>query len=138
MDILIFVFGSMTLFFTGAAMFAFLGEGYKGNVIAGRLALVNVALVGLIVWTACAVNTHIKEPANMTKISCPIQSAFNTAFYVDESGKPHEITGDARFADPTTTEMVVIKTSGGWKWGIYVTEGRTLTLEKKALPEAQK
>jgi hypothetical protein len=138
MDILICVFAGMILFFTVTAMCAFAGEGDLGNKIAFKLLLLNLALGGLLTLTICAINSQINDPANITKISCPIQAAFNSAFYVDENGNPHEIGGDAKFANPATSEMVITKTKGGWKWGIYVTEGRKVSLEKKVLPEAQK
>jgi len=138
MDILIGVFGSIILFFTVIAMLALAGEDRDSNKSAFQLLMFNLALIGLVVLTICAARTHGNDPANITRISCPIQAAFNSAFYVDENGNPHEITGDAKFANPEISEMVITKTKGGWKWGIYVTESRKVSLEKKALPEAQK
>lgn len=141
MDIFIAVFGSLILFLTFITVMAMIDSAKttRSGLEYIKYPLILIpTLIGLLIWDYQAASAHASDPANITKISCPIQSAFHTAFYVDEDGKPHEILGDAKFADPAVSEMVITKTKGGWKWGIYVTESRSVKLEKKALPEAQK
>ena len=142
MDILIAVLGTAIMAVTAILIFTTIFgvvclEDPRTQSALKYVLSIMAAMIGLLIWDYQAVTAHESNPANTTNISCPIQHAFNSAFYVDENGKPHEITGDARFADPTTSEMVIKTLKGGWKYGIYVSGDRRVSMQKKGLAEAK-
>lgn len=130
MDIIIAILATCVFVFAGI-IGAAACDHREGKPIAIGALCVMGAMVALLVWDYCACKSHMSNPANTTYISCPILVVYDTPFYKDENGKPHEITGDAKFADPATSEMCIATLKGGWSYGMYVTEVRRVELRKK-------
>jgi hypothetical protein len=84
------------------------------------------------VWSGKAIADY---SPTVTVVERPIEELRNVPFYFDENDKPVEIKGDGRFADPKTTVVLLKTISGGWKYGLYVTESRRVEFAKKVAVE---
>ena len=88
--------------------------------------------IAIIIWSSSAMSNYNPTPIVLER---PIEELRNVPFYFNEKDKPVEITGDARFADPKTTVVLLKTFPGGWKYGLYVCEKNTVDFAKKAVIE---
>lgn len=63
----------------------------------------------------------------------PIEEFRSIPFYINDEGRPIEITGEAKFADPKTSQFKITVIPGGWKFCMHVTGSRKVELVKKDL-----
>jgi hypothetical protein len=83
----------------------------------------------LVTWSCVAITQHNPKP--IVTYHPLIELGDTTVFYLNTEKKPTVITDNGRFADTVTTVMRTIVYPGGWKYGMYVTEWRSVDMVKK-------
>lgn len=78
--------------------------------------------LGLITWDMLAMREWENDPTHWVITNHEIKVMYNSPFYFDRDMKPHGLEGAEKFADPTKTVVQIKTLTGGWQYGIYVTE----------------
>ena len=87
-----------------------------------------VTSLGIFFWSLLAISNYTATPVVVER---SIEELRNVPFYFDENDNPVEIKGDARLANPKTTVVHIKTIRGGWKYGLYVHDRRTVEFVKK-------
>ena len=132
MDIIFVVFPIIGIIFSVIMTMAWLDSNKRGEGPDPALGyfiriLFGISSLGL-TWACLAQAYHDPTPSISFH---PIEELHNIPFYINENGRPVEVTGDARFADPKTSQFKTTIVPGGWKFCMYVTESRRVELVKK-------
>ena len=98
----------------------YIGFGYS------ILILFAISAMGL-TWSCVAQSYHNPTPVITYH---PFEERHSIPFYINEEGRPVEVTGEAKFADPKTSQFKITIIPGGWNFYMYVTESRKVELVK--------
>ena len=130
MALAIFVFSSFLFLISTVILLGSIDRSTAIDRIIGKVALcTSGSMLCLLILTGIAISSHNPEPIIIER---KIEEIRNVAYYFDENDRPVELTGDKKFADPRTTVVHIKTIPGGWKYGIYVTDSRTVELVKKS------
>lgn len=133
MDIIFVVFPVLGIIFSLILTGVWLDLKMKDGDVSGFgyfiLVILSISVLGL-TWACVSQHYHNPTPSisfhAIEELECR-----SIPFYINEEGRPVEVTGDAKFADPKTSHFKITIIPGGWKFCMYVTESRKVELVKK-------
>jgi hypothetical protein len=132
MDIIFIIFPVFGIIFSVIMAMAWLdstkrGEGLDPALGYFILVILSISVLSL-TWACVSQCYHNPTPSISFH---PIEEFRSIPFYINEEGRPVEVTGEAKFADPKSSQFKITIVPGGWKFCMYVTESRKVELVKK-------
>lgn len=88
--------------------------------------------VAIIIWIACAVSS---DDGVKVITFHRIEERKNVSFYIDENDCPNKLYDNWQVADPNKYHIRITNTKSRWKYGIYVSNNRSVELVKIDTPE---